>query len=257
MKTILITGCSSGFGLETARYFLERGDWNVIATMRTAQEDVLPRSDRLRVLALDVTKPESIRKAVEAAGPIDVLVNNAGIGVLGAFEATPMQTVRDVFETNTFGLMALTQAVLPQFRQRKAGVVVNVTSSVTMAPLTLLAAYTASKAAVEAFTECLALELRGFDVRVNLVQPGLGPGTQFGANARPRMDGLVPEAYASLAQAVFAGMAKPSAITHPLDVAQAVWRAANDAAGPLRIPAGADAVALAAEVAQRRSHSAP
>ena len=100
MKTVLITGCSSGFGLETARYFLDR-DWKVIATMRTPREDVLPRSERLRVLALDVTDADSIRRAVEAAGPIDVLVNNAGIGVLGALEGTPMATAREVFETNT------------------------------------------------------------------------------------------------------------------------------------------------------------
>src|ERR1700676_2021197 len=80
MKTVLITGCSSGFGLETAKYFLDR-DWNVIATMRTPREVVLARSDRLRMLALDVADPESIRQAVETAGPIDVLVNNAGIGL--------------------------------------------------------------------------------------------------------------------------------------------------------------------------------
>ncbi|MDB6011916.1 MAG: Short-chain dehydrogenase/reductase, partial [Gammaproteobacteria bacterium] len=131
MKTVLITGCSSGFGLETARYFLDR-DWKVIATMRTPREDVLPRSDRLRVLALDVTDPGSVRKAVDAAGPIDVLVNNAGIGVLSALEGISMETAREVFETNTFGTMAVTQAVLPQFRQRKSGVIVNVTSSVTL-----------------------------------------------------------------------------------------------------------------------------
>jgi NAD(P)-dependent dehydrogenase (short-subunit alcohol dehydrogenase family) len=86
MKTILITGCSSGFGLETAEYFLDR-DWKVVATMRTPREDVLPDSEHLRVLALDVTDPESIRRAVEAAGPIDALVNNAGLGAGSPFEA--------------------------------------------------------------------------------------------------------------------------------------------------------------------------
>src|SRR5918994_6390965 len=100
MKTVLITGCSSGYGLETARYFHTEG-WNVIATMRAPSQHILPRSKRLRVLALDVTRPESIAAAVEAAGPIDVLVNNAGIGVFGVFAATPMATVREVFETNT------------------------------------------------------------------------------------------------------------------------------------------------------------
>ena len=100
MKNVLITGCSSGYGLATARHFHAQG-WNVVATMRTPREDVLPPSDRLRVLALDVTKPECIAAALEATGPIDVLVNNAGIGLFGAFEATPMTTVREVFETNT------------------------------------------------------------------------------------------------------------------------------------------------------------
>src|SRR5688572_8557263 len=90
VKIVLITGCSSGYGLETARHFHAQG-WNVIATMRTPREDLLPRSDRMRVLALDVTSADSIAACVASAGPIDVLVNNAGIGALGAFEATPMQ----------------------------------------------------------------------------------------------------------------------------------------------------------------------
>ena len=103
MKTVLITGCSSGFGLETAKYFLER-DWNVIATMRTPREDVLPPSKNLRIIPLDVADADSIRSAVESAGPIDVLVNNAGIGLLNAVEGTPMEMIREIFETNTFGV---------------------------------------------------------------------------------------------------------------------------------------------------------
>ncbi|HTH75647.1 MAG TPA: SDR family NAD(P)-dependent oxidoreductase, partial [Trinickia sp.] len=166
-KTILITGCSSGFGLEIARYFLDR-DWRVVATMRTPREDLLPRSERLRVLALDVTDADSIRRAVDEAGPIDVLVNNAGVGVLNALEGMSMDVIRDVFETNTFGTIAMTRAVLPQFRERRAGVVVNVTSSVTLKSLPMLSIYTASKAAVNAFTESLAFELEQFGVRVAL-----------------------------------------------------------------------------------------
>lgn len=244
----LITGCSSGFGLETARYFLDR-DWKVIATMRTPREDVLPRSERLRVLALDVTDPDSIRRAVEAAGPIDVLVNNAGIGWLNALEGTPMDIARAVFETNTLGTMAMTQAVLPQFRQRKEGVIVNVTSSVTLKPLTLVSVYTASKAAVNAFTESLALELEPFGVRVRLVLPGRAPETRFGENARSRMRAGFPEAYAGLAQSVLARWEQESsAITRPLDVAQTVWRAATDPSCPMRLAAGADAVALAGSI---------
>jgi NAD(P)-dependent dehydrogenase (short-subunit alcohol dehydrogenase family) len=250
MNTVLITGCSSGFGLETARHFLSQG-WRVIATMRTPQPDLLPTSDRLRVVALDVTQPDSIQAVVDSVGPIDVLVNNAGVGVLGAFEVTPMSTVRDVFDTNTFGLMALTQAFLPQFRERRAGVIINVTSTVTLTPFVLLAGYTSSKAAVNAFTECLALEVGEFGVRACVVQPGLGPGTKFGENARPRMDGLIPDAYAGIAERVFAGMKATAAITHPIDVAQAVWRAATDASTPMFTQAGEDAVALAEEVRKR------
>jgi NAD(P)-dependent dehydrogenase (short-subunit alcohol dehydrogenase family) len=244
MKTVLITGCSSGFGLETARYFLDR-DWRVVATMRTPREGVLPRSERLHVLALDVTDPESIRRAVDAAGPLDVLVNNAGIGVLNALEGTSMDIAREVFETNTLGTIAMTQAVLPQFRERKAGVVVNVTSSVTLRPLHLLSVYTASKAAINAFTESVALELEPFNVRVRLVLPGRAPQTRFGENAQSRMQSSVPEAYSDLAQRVFAQWQQESAITRSLDVAQAVWRAANDPSSPLRIVAGADAIAWA------------
>lgn len=244
MKTVLITGCSSGFGLETARYFLDR-DWKVIATMRTPRADVLPHSERLRVLALDVTDPESVRQAVEVSGPIDVLVNNAGIGLLSVLEGTSMETVREVFETNTFGTMALTQAVLPQFRQQKAGVIVNVTSSVTLRPLPLLSVYTASKAAVTAFTESLALELQPFNVRLRLVIPGRAPETRFAENAQPRRIQVGLEAYAEFAQSVFARMKQSSsAVTHALDVAAAVWRAANDPSCPVRMAAGADAVAL-------------
>jgi NAD(P)-dependent dehydrogenase (short-subunit alcohol dehydrogenase family) len=243
MKTVLITGCSSGFGLATARYFLER-DWKVIATMRTPDEGLFAASEHLRVLALDVTDPTSIQQAVEAAGPIDVLVNNAGIGLLGALEGSSMQAIRGIFETNTFGTMAMIQAVLAQFRQREAGVVINVTSSVTIKSLPLLSVYTASKAAVNAFTESLALELEPFNVRVSLVLPGRAPDTDFGKNAQPRMQGSIPEAYTDLAQQVFTEWSQSTVVTEVQAVAEAVWRAANDPASPMRIAAGADAVAL-------------
>jgi short-subunit dehydrogenase len=192
-----------------------------------------------------VTSAGSIAAAIEASGTVDVLVNNAGIGVVGAFEATPMATTRDIFETNTFGAMAMTQAVVPQFRARRSGVVVNVTSSATLTPMPLAAVYTASKMAIEGFTASLALELEFFNVRVKLVEPGYCPTTRFVSNVGPRMDGLIPEAYAPFAQPIFAAFAEPAAVTTESDVADAVWRAATDASGQLRFPAGADAVALA------------
>ena len=248
MKTVLITGCSSGFGLETAKYFLER-DWNVIATMRNVREDILPRSDRLRVLALDVTDGESIAKAMDAAGDIDVLVNNAGIGWFNALEGTPVELTRRIFKTNTVGLIAMTQAVLPQFRKRKAGVIINVTSSVTMKPLHLLSVYTASKAAVNAFSDVLALELEPFNIRVKVVLPGRAPETKFGENAKALAadGGSIPDAYGKMVKQVFADRAQQPQddVTLSGDVAEAVWRAATDIECPAHLPAGIDAIKLA------------
>ncbi|TLX59736.1 short-chain dehydrogenase/reductase [Stutzerimonas nosocomialis] len=244
MKTALITGCSSGYGLEIARHFHAQG-WNVIATMRTPRHELLPDDDRIHVLPLDVTRPDSIALALEGSGPIDVLVNNAGIGLFGAFEATPMATVREIFETNTFGVMAMCQAVIPQFRNRRAGTIVNVTSSVALAPMPLVAAYTASKMAIEGFTASLEHELRHFGISTKLVEPGYGPTTRFAYNGQARMQGLVPEPYASFAQAIFTTFTQAGEVTRETDVAEVVWRAANDSTQRLRFPAGADAIALA------------
>ncbi|TWI67738.1 NADP-dependent 3-hydroxy acid dehydrogenase YdfG [Pseudoduganella lurida] len=247
MKTVLITGCSSGFGLATAQHFLEQG-WHVVATMRTPRNDVLPASDRLRILPLDVTDAASIRAAIDAAGPIDALVNNAGIGVLYPLEAIAMATARAVFEANTLGTIAMTQAVLPAFRAQGAGVIVNVTSTVTLVPLPLLSVYTASKAAVNAFTESLALELAPLGIRTRLVLPGRSPSTRFGENARSHMQGELPEAYRPMLDAVVANVRGDGPVTHAEDVARAVWRAVTDPAAPMRIPAGADAEAVAASL---------
>lgn len=244
MQTILITGCSSGYGLETARRFLAR-DWAVIATMRTPRSDLFPASGNLRLLSLDVTREDSIASAVEAAGQIDVLVNNAGIGVVGAFEATPMSHVRKVFETNTLGVMAMTQAVIPQMRARRSGAIINVTSSVTLADMPLAAAYTASKQAIEGFTGSLAHELAHFNVRAKLVEPGYAPTTRFAQNTSVRVEDLIPEAYAAFAAPIFEAFGRPALTTRESDVAEAIWAAVHDTAGQLRFPAGADAIALA------------
>ncbi|MGH7117605.1 MAG: SDR family oxidoreductase [Acetobacteraceae bacterium] len=247
MKTVLITGCSSGFGLETARYFLDR-EWNVVATMRAPREDILPPSERLQVVALDVTDAQSIRRAIDTSGLIDVLVNNAGIGLLNALEGVSMDTVREVFETNALGTIAMTQAVLPQLRARKSGVIVNVTSAVTLRPLHLLSVYTASKAAVNAFSDSLALEIAPFGIRVRVVVPGRAPDTAFVQNGMARsMQGGIPDPYADLAETVIARIREADGpVTHPRDVASAIWRAAVDPSCPARLPAGADAIEWAA-----------
>ena len=245
MKIVLITGCSSGYGLATARHFLAQG-WRVVATMRSPQPNLFPASEHLQLVALDVTNPDSIATALAVCGPIDVLVNNAGIGLFGAFEATPITTTQEVFATNTFGMMAMIQAVLPQFRQRRAGIIVNVTSSTVLAPMPLVAVYTASKMAIEGFTASLAFELAEFGIQLKLVQPGYGPTTSFAENGATRMDGLLPQPYQAFAGQVFRQFTEVTATTNEQDVATAIWQAVHDNSGQLHFPAGADAVALAA-----------
>jgi NAD(P)-dependent dehydrogenase (short-subunit alcohol dehydrogenase family) len=247
MSKILITGCSSGFGQETAKLFLDRG-WDVVATMRTVDAELLPKSDHLQILALDVTDPDSVAKAVAEAGDIDVLVNSAGFGAPSPIELTEPATARALFETNTLGTLAMVQAVLPAFRERRAGVIINVTSTVTLRTLPLIGMYRASKAAVNAFTESLAMEVKPFGVRVHLVLPGRSPETRFGANAFPHLRGLDNPDYAPVINNVLATIRDASGpMTHSLDVAEAIWEVANDRSSPLRTAAGADAEIWMAE----------
>lgn len=244
MKTVLITGSSSGFGFETAKYFLSQG-WKVIATLRNPSDSLLPPSGLLTLLPLDVTDINSIEQVVKLAGPIDVLVNNAGIGMLGALEGTSAGDIQDVFATNTLGTIHMTKAFLPGFRLQKSGVIINVTSSVALVPLPLLSVYTASKAAINAFSESLAIELEQFNIRINLVLPGRAPDTQFGSNAQSRMKHAFPEPYSDLAKKVFSSWQAETKLTHIQDVIEAIWLAANDSSSPIRIIAGEDAKALA------------
>lgn len=241
MPKIMITGSSSGFGLEAAKTFLNRG-WEVVATMRKPKADLLPASDKLCVIALDVTDAASIEHAVEAAGQIDVLVNNAGFGAATPVELTAPETVQALFRTNTLGTLSMTQAVAPQMRQRRAGVIINVGSVVTIKALPVVGVYRASKAAVDAMTESLAMEMEAFGIRVHLVLPGRSPETGFGAAARPHLRGMDDADYAPLLQQfIRTAQEDKGPVTHASDVADAIWRAATDPTTPLRIPGGADA----------------
>lgn len=248
MKTVLITGSSSGFGRATAILFLERG-WNVVATMRSPQKADLPSAERLRVVRLDVTDRASITAAVNdgiaAFGGLDVVVNNAGIGLLAPLEATPDATIREIFETNTFGVMAVAQAVIPHFRSRRAGTLINVTSSAAIVPMPLVSVYNASKCAIDGFTESLAYELSYVGVSTKLVEPGYGPKTSFIANSTERMSGLASDAYAPYVEQLMGGMAGAKS-TSDSDVANVIWLAATDGTARLRYAAGPDAEDLAA-----------
>jgi len=242
MPRILITGTSSGFGRTIAAHFLDQG-WEVVATMRNPSAEGLPVSDRLHLLALDVTDARSIAAAVAAAGPLDALVNNAGVGMLNVLEGADIARARELFETNVLGTMAMTRAVMPGMRARRRGVIVNVSSSVTLRPLPALSIYSASKAAVNAFTESFALEAAEFGVRARLVLPGSAPETSFGRNAVARMGTEVPDAYGPFVQACFERLRSATEKTQADDVAQAVWRAVTDENAPMKLPAGADSEA--------------
>jgi NAD(P)-dependent dehydrogenase (short-subunit alcohol dehydrogenase family) len=248
--TVLITGASSGYGKATAQNFLDRG-WNVVATMRRPDETLFrARRGGLQVLPLDVTDQASIEAAIAGAasafGGIDAIVNNAGVGLLSAFEFTPDEILHEIFETNTFGVMRVCRAVIPHMRKRGRGTIVNVTSSVGIAPMPLVAIYTASKCAIEGFSESLRYEMELFGIKVKLVQPGLAPTTNLGANGAHRMQGLTPPPYDAYAQAYFAKMQNyPTAYAAESDIAEAVFAAITDGEDRLRYPAGPDSKMLA------------
>jgi NAD(P)-dependent dehydrogenase (short-subunit alcohol dehydrogenase family) len=179
-RTVLVTGCSSGFGLETSVLLARRG-WHVLATMRDLERrDVLDRTAagagvRVEVLQLDVTDGDSIARAVNGIGSLDALVHNAGIGDAGFFTDMPDETVRTTMETHFFGVLELTRRALPALRARSSvrARIVVVSSVGAFFPQPALSAYVASKWAVEGWAEVVAMELRPMGIDVVLVEPGM------------------------------------------------------------------------------------
>jgi len=182
-KAVLVTGCSTGIGRATAEHLAQRG-WTVYATAR--RPETISGLRGCKTLALDVCDEASIRSAVDAVeraeGAVGVLVNNAGYGQEGAFEETPMAEVRRQFETNVFGLIRLTQLVLPGMRRQRWGRVVNLSSMGGRLTLPGGAFYHATKYAVEALSDALRFEVKPFGVDVVVVEPG-PIRTQFGDTA--------------------------------------------------------------------------
>ncbi len=178
MPVALVTGTSTGIGQATA-ISLARSGLIVHAGLRNPaaagdlQNVAAAEGLDIRSIRMDVDDDASVRDAVAAVGPIDVLVNNAGIGGGGSVEETPLSLFRDVMETNVFGLLRCTQAVIPQMRARKSGLIVNISSVAGRMAWAPQAPYAASKFAVEAISECLAQEMKPFGVRVAVVEPGI------------------------------------------------------------------------------------
>src|ERR687893_760972 len=184
-RAVLITGCSSGIGWATAERLARKG-WTVYATARDV-EKLAPLGERgCRLLPLDVTDEESMRSAVEeverAEGAVGVLVNNAGYSQSGAVEDVPMEKVRRQFETNVFGLVRMCQLVLPGMREQGFGRIINLSSMGGKLTFPGAGFYHATKYAVEAISDALRFEVRGFGVEVVVIDPGL-IRTGFGQTA--------------------------------------------------------------------------
>lgn len=249
-KTVLITGASSGFGSLTAKKFHSEG-WNVVATMRSPEkEQELTKLENVLVTKLDVTNKASIEAAiletVEKFGTIDVLVNNAGIGSKGGLEQFSEEQILKMFDTNVFGAIRVSQAVLPMMRERKNGTIINVTSAAGYFGLPLYSTYCASKYALEGLTESMALEYKSFNIAVKAVAPG-GYGTNFDAstdnNLQKGDEELRTNSQKIAAQSAVASeqMEKQSAAkANPQEVADKIYKCATTEA-PVHNICGADA----------------
>jgi NAD(P)-dependent dehydrogenase (short-subunit alcohol dehydrogenase family) len=241
---MLITGASSGIGLATA-VTLARAGHTVIATMRNpasaGELSSLVAAERLplKMLPLDVDNDTSVAhtfaKAISEHGPIDVLVNNAGIGGPGTVDETSLDFFRRVMETNYFGALRCIKAALPGMLARRAGCIVNVTSLAGRIAIAPQAAYAASKYALEALSECLAQEVKAFKVRVALVEPGVIATPIFGKIERPKT--VYPQGR-RLAALFAASMKQP---TSPYVVGEQIRQIVESDSWQLRYPVGPSA----------------
>src|SRR5260370_25597228 len=196
MQVALVTGVSSGIGQATATRLAQNG----FRTFGTVRGEIDSHPD-IELVRLDVRDRNSVDEGVasvfERAGRIDVLVNSAGAALISAAEETSADEARDLFETNVFGLMRVTQAVLPAMRAQRSGRIINISSVLGFLPAPFMSAYAATKHAVEGYSESLDHEVRGFGVRISIVEPGftrtgLGHNTRTAQRLLPEYDDVRP-----------------------------------------------------------------
>lgn len=243
-KTVLITGASSGIGKASAKKFASEG-WNVIATMRSPEKEVELRNfDNILVIKLEVTNPSSIQTAIDSGvgrfGKIDALINNAGFGVFGAFETATEEQVQKLFNVNVFGYMNVIRAILPHFRQRGEGILLNVSSQGGRVAFPTCSLYHATKFAIEGFAESLSYELLSQNINVKIIEPGAtdtgfvssaNMGENDSVNTYAHFDKTALETYAELNEKFQSS---------PREIAEIIFEAANDKSGKLRYRVGQD-----------------
>ena len=243
-KTILITGASSGIGKATAIHFQQHG-WNVIATMRTPEKETeLNELDNVLLEKLDVLDLEGIERAVQNGiarfGKIDALVNNAGYGAYGPLESFPRENIIRQFNTNVIGLLDVSRAVIPHFRENKDGVIINISSIGGQMTFPLGSLYHGTKFAVEGISESLHYEMAEIGVKVKIVEPGF-IATDFGGRSFDFQAGEVND-YQPLINAVMQQWQNPENVVSPASlVADVIYTAATDGTDQLRYRAGDDA----------------
>ena len=245
MKTIFITGASTGLGKATAKLFAANG-WKVIATMRKPENETeLNLIDNITLLPLDVTNVEQIKATAQKAiamGNIDVVFNNAGYGLIGPMEPVTDEQLTRQINTNILGVIRVTQAFIPYFREKKSGLFITTTSMGGLLTFPLSSVYHATKWALEGWSESLAFELNQFGIGVKTVSPG-GIKTDF---INRSLDTTSHPAYLKLTEKLYAGIHEDSFSTAE-QIAEIVYEAATDGKDKLRYVAGADAEALYAQ----------
>lgn len=247
-RTWFITGASAGFGRAFAEYALAQGD-NVVATARRADklaEVAALDPARVAALTMDVTNPEQIVESLTAAkerfGRIDILINNAGFGIVGAVEETPENELRGVMETNFFGAVAVTNAVLPLMRNQRSGAIVMISSMGGQLSFAGFGPYSASKFALEGLTEALVQEIAPFGLKAMIVEPGVFRTDFAGSGAMRHMPRL--DVYDDIVGGTrdFAHAMHGTQSGDPAKAAAAIDKALNAEDTPLRLALGADSV---------------
>ncbi len=248
-KTVLITGASTGIGKSTAILFQQKG-WNVAATMRAPEKATdLSKLTNILCIRLDVTEPSSIRQAIEETilrfGSIDVLLNNAGYAAVGAFEASKPEQIKRQFDTNVFGLMEVTRAILPHFRGQGSGTIINVASVGGRMAFPLYSLYNSTKWAVEGFSESLQYELRPLNIKIKIIEPG-PIKTDFYTRSMDIMKTQDIDVYDDFVEKAISSMNEPvmKMGSPPEKTAKVIYKAATDSCWRLRYPAGGNAAPM-------------